>query len=83
MSFGGISFPISIISIIFEDFKLEFFKISIIVWEKELVKSWFKMDAQVILIKQIPHVKVMENSPIGYPKGKRCFPWLVRVGIDS
>ena len=25
----------------------------------------------------------MENSPIGYPEGKRCFPWLVRVKIDG
>ena len=29
------------------------------------------------------HVKVMENSPIRYPKGKRCFPWLVKVRIDG
>ena len=41
------------------------------------------MDAQVILIKKIPHVKVMENSPIGYPEGKSCFPWLIRVRIDG
>ena len=25
----------------------------------------------------------MENSPIGYAEGKRCFPWLVRVKIDG
>ena len=41
------------------------------------------MDAQIILIKQIPNVKVMENNPIGYPKSKRCFPWLVKVKIDG
>ena len=41
------------------------------------------MDAQVILIKKIPHVKVMENSPIGYPEGKSCFPWLIRVRING
>ena len=29
------------------------------------------------------HVKVMENSPIRYPKGKRCFPWLVRVRVNG
>ena len=25
----------------------------------------------------------MENNPIGYPKGKRYFPWLVRIRIDG
>ena len=24
----------------------------------------------------------MEHSPIRYPKGKRCFPWLVRVRVN-
>ena len=41
------------------------------------------MNTQIILIEQIPHVKIMENSPIRYSTGKRCFPWLVRVKIDG
>ena len=41
------------------------------------------MNAQIMLIEQIPHVKIMENSPIRYSKGKRCFPWLARVKIDG
>ena len=41
------------------------------------------MNAQIILIEQISHVKVMENNSIRYPKSKRCFPWLVRVRINS
>ena len=83
MNCGGILFPISIMSIIFQDFRPQFFKIFIIVWEKELVKSWLKMNQQIILVKQIPHVEVMKNSPIRYPKSKRCFPWLVRVRMNG
>ena len=41
------------------------------------------MKTQVILIEQISHVKIMYDSPVGYPKGKRVFPWLVRVRIKS
>ena len=43
--------PISIMSIFFQNFKLEFLKISIVIGENEFVKSWFKMKTQVILTK--------------------------------
>ena len=41
------------------------------------------MNAQIMLIEQIPHVKIMENSPIRYSKGERYFPWLAKVKIDG
>ena len=42
--------PISIISIIFQNLKLEFLKISVFNGENKFVKPWFKMKAQIILI---------------------------------
>ena len=41
------------------------------------------MKTQVILIEQISHVKIMYDSPVGYPKSKRGFSWLVWVRIES
>ena len=50
MDCDRILFPISIISIILQDFKPKFLKISIFAGENKSIKSWFKMKAQVILI---------------------------------
>ena len=63
----------------FQNFKPKFMKIFISMREDISVKLWFKMKTWVILIEQIPYVKVMCNRPIGYPKSKRDFPWLVNI----
>ena len=47
------------------------------------IKLWFEMKAQVVFIEQVPHIKIMCNSPIGYPKCKRGFPWLVYIRENS
>ena len=70
-------------SIIFQNFRLEFMKIFISLRENITIKLWFEMKTQVIFIEQVPHIKVMRNSPIGYPKCKRGFPWLVYIGENS
>ena len=70
-------------SIIFQNFMPKFTKISISTWENISVKFWLQMKTQVILIEYIPHIEIMCNSPLGYPKGKRGFPWLVYIRKDS
>ena len=54
-------------------------EIFVFTWENIFVKFWLKMDAQMILIEQIPHVEIMCNRPICYPEDKRGFPWLVNI----
>ena len=70
-------------SIFFQNFRLEFMKIFISLRKNITIKRWFKMKTQVILIEQVPHIKVMCNSPIGYPKCKRGLPWLVYIRENS
>ena len=41
------------------------------------------MKTQVIFIEKVPHIKVMCNSPIGYPKYKWGFPWLIYIKENS
>ena len=41
------------------------------------------MKTQVIFIEQVPHIKVMCNSLIGYPECKMGFPWLVYIRENS
>ena len=41
--------------------------------ENITIKLWFEMKTQVIFIEQVPHIKVMCNSPIGYLECKRVF----------
>ena len=70
-------------SIIFQNFRPEFMKIFISLRENITVKLWFEMKTQVIFIEQVPHIKVMCNSPIGYPKCKTGFPWLIYIRENS
>ena len=74
-----ILYPFTIMSIIFQNFRPEFMKIFISLRENITIKLWFEVKTQVIFIEQVPHIKVMCNSPIGYPKCKRGFPWLINI----
>ena len=68
-----ILYPFTIMSIIFQKFRPEFMKIFISLRENMTIKLWFEMKAQVVFIEQVPHIKIMCNSPIGYPKCKGVF----------